>query len=100
MEVEQEKNQVLSSEENLNHNQNAKIIKTCNEEHPTDAKIRRIKDCLLFFIVLIMVLGVFYFCVLAIFNVRSLDYEKEWARIIITAIISALLGFIIGKSSK
>jgi hypothetical protein len=100
MEIGPEKNKVSSSEENLKNNQNEKIIKTCNEEHQMDAKIRRIKDCLLFFIVLIMVLGVFYFCVLALFSVRSLDYEKEWARIIITAIISALLGYLIGKSSK
>ncbi|WP_058535409.1 hypothetical protein [Legionella saoudiensis] len=87
MEVESEKN-------------NMKIVKTCKEEHQTDAKIRRIKDCLLFSIVLIMILGVFYFSVLVLFDVRSLDYEKEWARIIITAIISALLGYLIGKSSK
>ncbi|MDR3502057.1 MAG: hypothetical protein P4L79_05680 [Legionella sp.] len=99
MEVEQEKNKVLSSE-NLKNDKNTKILKTCNEEHQTDAKIRRIKDCLLFSIVLIMILGVFYFSVLVIFSVRSLDYEKEWARIIITAIISALLGYIIGKSTK
>ncbi|MFJ1269162.1 hypothetical protein ACD661_11395 [Legionella lytica] len=96
MDVEQEKNKVLTSETL----KNTKIDKTCNEEYQTDAKIRRVKDCLLFSIALIMILGVFYFSVLVFFNVRSLDYEKEWASIIITAIISALLGYIIGKSSK
>lgn len=89
MGVDQEKN-----------NQHAKTFKHGNEEHQTDVMIRRIKDCLLFSIVLIMILGVFYFSVSVLFSVRSLDYEKEWAGIIITAIIAALLGYMIGKSSK
>lgn len=71
-----------------------------NSEHPKDAKIRRIKECLLFFIVLIMILGVFGYCVSVLFDVKSLDDERKWATIVITAIISALLGYVVGKSSK
>ncbi|ARB91811.1 hypothetical protein [Legionella longbeachae] len=71
-----------------------------HKEHPTDAKIRRIKDCLLFVIVLIMILGVFCYCVSVFFNIRSFDEDRKWATLVITAIISALLGYLVGKSSK
>lgn len=97
MEIEQKKN---SSSENMHHVTDDKIIKTYHEEHLIDAKIRRIKDCIVFFVVLTMILGVFGYCVAVIFNVRSLDEEKKWATIVSTAIISVLLGYLVGKSSK
>ncbi|KTD56316.1 hypothetical protein Lsan_3004 [Legionella santicrucis] len=94
MNMEQKK----SSSENEKNVESEKI--SFHEEHPTDVKIRRIKDCLLFFIVLVMILGVFCYCVSVFFDVKSFDEDRKWATLVITAIISALLGYLVGKSSK
>jgi len=98
MQTEQEKNINLPSENQSNKNE--KALENVKEEHPIDARIRRIKDCVLFVVVLTMILGVFCFFISVIFNARSLDVEIKWADIAITAIISVLLGYVVGKSGK
>ncbi len=69
-------------------------------EHPIDARLRRIKDCILFFIVLVMTVGLFCFCVSIILDVRSLDDDKKWASIGVASIFSMLLGYLAGRSNK
>lgn len=94
----------MDMEQNKSPSENEKKLKSeqtpFHKEHPADAKIRRIKDCLLFFIVLIMILGVFCYSISVFFDVKSFDEDRKWATLMITAIIAALLGYLVGKSSK
>lgn len=67
------------------------------EEHPADAKIRRIKDFILFIIALFFILCTFTFCGHVILDTTFGNDEKKWAMLIASGIISAFLGFLSGK---
>ncbi len=81
-----------------NENYNVKI-ESIKKEHPSDARNRRFKDMCLFIVALIMVLVIFAFCMYVIFNQLSNENDKKWATTIVSGIISALLGYMVGKSS-
>jgi uncharacterized membrane protein HdeD (DUF308 family) len=79
-------------------NYNVKI-ESVKREHPSDARNRRFKDMALFIVALVMVLAIFVFCMYVICNHGSNDNDKKWATTIVSGIISALLGYMVGKST-
>ncbi len=63
------------------------------QEDSIDGKIRRVKDLTLFFVALVMVLSAFIYCV----TILNQNPNNEWAMVIASSIISALLGFLTGR---
>ncbi|KTC78732.1 hypothetical protein [Legionella cincinnatiensis] len=79
-------------------NYNVKI-ESVKREHPSDARNRRFKEMSLFIVALLMVSAIFILCMYVICTHSSNDSEKKWATTIVSGIISALLGYMVGKSS-
>jgi len=75
-------------------------IETPEEEDPDDAKFRRCKEMILFFVSLILLLGAFSFCAYILLSHRfSMDDEK-WATAIASSIITGFLAYLTGRNIK
>jgi len=82
----------------LANNDNLRLsITSVPEENPIDAKIRRIKDVVLFSITLILVLSAFAFCAFVLFDAQFSPDDKKWATAISSSIISAFIGYLTGR---
>lgn len=68
------------------------------DENPQDANIRRVKDIVLFFVAIALILCAFVFCAYILLNNNFSDDNKKWATVIAGSIISAFLGFLTGKN--
>ncbi len=75
-------------------------ITSVQDEEPQDAYIRRFKEVVLFSVVLILVLCAFLFCGYILLSDNFSGDDKKWATAIASSIISALLGYLTGKSSN
>lgn len=75
-------------------------LETIEEEHPKDANIRRIKEVVLFFITLLILLGISAFCVFVIFSHKYSSDEEKWATTFLGVIVSALITHLVDKSRK
>jgi hypothetical protein len=69
------------------------------DEHPQDAYIRRFKDIILFSTTIILLSCAFLFCGYILVSSNFSSDDKKWATVIASSIISALLGYLTGKSS-
>lgn len=67
-------------------------------EHPKDACIRQIKDVVLFFVALLLILGVCFFCIYVLVDHSFSIDDKKWATSILFSIVSAFLGYLTGKN--
>ena len=73
-------------------------IVSTREEDPKDALIRRYKEIVLFSVALTLILCVFVFCGYILLSKSVSADDKKWATAIASGIISALLGYVTGKS--
>jgi len=81
------------------NNSNLSLTITSNaEENPIDARLRRIKDLILFAIAIIFTLSAFSLCLYVTFSNNFSSDNKKWAAAIASNILSAFLGFLTGKS--
>lgn len=75
-------------------------LETIEEEHPQDAKIRRMKDVVLFFIALLIVVSLSAFCIFVIFSHKFNGDDKKWATTFLGVVISSLITHLVDKSRK
>ncbi|MBY0544517.1 MAG: hypothetical protein K2Q14_03090 [Gammaproteobacteria bacterium] len=74
-------------------------ITSMQEEHPQDACIRRVKDIALFIVALLFVIAAFCFGAYLLLSSTSSSDDKKWGMAISSSILSAFLGFLMGKKS-
>jgi hypothetical protein len=72
-------------------------IASAAEENPTDAKIRRYKDVVLFGVINCIVLSIFVICTCVVLNTSFDSNANRWAMTIDSDIISAFLALLVGK---
>lgn len=83
----------------LAENSNLKVsIQSIQPEDPVEAKIRRIKDIVLFAVGLLFVLLIAAVCVYFIFSSSSTSDDKRWSMGVLSSLVTAFLGFITGRS--
>jgi hypothetical protein len=75
-------------------------IKVASPEDPSDARLRRFKDAVLFITSIIGALGFGGFCVYIYIAASSSADDRKWAASIITLIVGGLVGYWSGKNSK
>lgn len=68
------------------------------EENPRDAGLRRAKDITLFVIALIFISATFLFCGYVIIDSNFSADDKKWASVLAGSIVSAMIGYLTGKS--
>jgi len=72
-------------------------ISSIQEEDPLDARLRRIKDIILFIMAISFITGAFIYCGYTLLNFTSTADDKKWVTVIAGSIISALLGYLTGR---
>lgn len=72
-------------------------IASIQEENPKDATFRRVKEMILFVTVLFFVIAAFVFCGYVLLNENSTSDDKKWSMTIAGSILSASIGFLMGK---
>lgn len=74
-------------------------LESIEVEHPQDAKLRRLKELVLFLVALLMILGVFCFCLFVVFSPIYSSEEKKWATTALGIILSALVTYLVSQSN-
>lgn len=83
----------------LAENSNLQVsIQSVQQEDPAEAKIRRIKDIVLFSFALVFVIAIATVCVYFIFSSSSSNDDKRWSMGLLSSLVSAFIGFITGRS--
>ena len=75
-------------------------IETPAQEHPDDARFRRFKDTILFFVALILLLGAFGFCAYILLSHSFSADDEKWATAIASSIITGFLAYLTGRNIK
>ena len=70
-------------------------VETIEIENPHDGRIRRLKEIVLFFVALLMVLGIFGFCLFVVFSSTYNNDEKKWATTALGVILSSLITYLV-----
>lgn len=73
-------------------------ITSNQDENPADARIRRLKDIILFSVTILLSLCIFSFCGYVLISNHFSADDKKWATAIASSIISAFLGYLTGKN--
>jgi len=81
-----------------NHKNLSLSITSNAEENSKDACIRRRKDVALFSLAMLFVICAFVFTGYVILSKNFSTDDKKWAMALASSIISAFLGFLIGKN--
>jgi hypothetical protein len=72
-------------------------ISSVQEENPFDARLRRVKDIILFVMAISFITAAFAYCGYTLITASSTADDKKWVSVIAGSIISALLGYLTGK---
>jgi hypothetical protein len=80
----------------INHENTEITIKKATPEHPHDATVRRIKDTCLFIFAMATMISAFSYCGWQV----AVNNNQGWPLAIDSSIISALLGYLVGKKSS
>ncbi|MBS0351871.1 MAG: hypothetical protein JSR33_11965 [Proteobacteria bacterium] len=75
-------------------------IETPAQENPDDARFRRCKDMILFFVGLVLLLGAFSFCAYVLLSHTFSADDEKWATAIASSIVTGFLAYITGKNVK
>ena len=75
-------------------------LSSSQEEHPKDARVRRFKAISLFIAALLMVLSAFAFCGYVLLSSHFDANDKKWAMTVASGMVSALLGYLIGRQKS
>ena len=67
-------------------------------EHPADARLRRVKDFLLFLVVLLGVVAIAGYCLWLLVSRPDDLVDGKWATALLTSMVSAALGYLTGRS--
>ena len=76
------------------------IIRSEKSEDPKDAKWRRTKDAILFVMAITMIVCLFLYAGHTVLKPEASVDDKRWATVLLTTIVSGLLGYLFGQKSN
>ncbi len=66
-------------------------------ESPAERNVRLIKDITLFFVAVVFVGAIFFYCFSTLYNATATAEEQKWAMSVLWAIGAGLLGYLLRK---
>ena len=69
-------------------------------EHPDDARLRRIKDYVLFSVAILFLVAVGGYCLYVIATRAGSTDEIKWANTILYSVLAGLVGYATGKTQR